>query len=293
MTGPVDEELASQPACWRRAASTPVEGLPRPGARVAVIGCGTSWFVAMAYAAAREAAGEGWTDAFTASELPLARHYDTVLAISRSGTTTEVLDALGAASAVSRTVAVVGVPDTPIARAANAVVALDYADERSVVQTRFATTALALLRAQIGHDVERAACHAEQALKRSLPDEAMRADQVTYLGRGWTVGLAHEAALKVREAAQAWAESYPAMDYRHGPISIAEPGRLVWMFGRAPAGLPAEVKATGATWLSPEELDPMAALVLAQRVAVARARARGLDPDRPRHLARSVVLETP
>ena len=36
--------------------------------------------------------------------------------------------------------------------------------------------------------------------------------------------------------------------------------------------------------------DPMAALVGIQRAAVALAQARGLDPDRPRHLTRSVVL---
>jgi fructoselysine-6-P-deglycase FrlB-like protein len=37
-------------------------------------------------------------------------------------------------------------------------------------------------------------------------------------------------------------------------------------------------------------LDPLASLVLAQRTAVALAAARGLDPDRPRHLTRSIVL---
>ena len=36
-------------------------------------------------------------------------------------------------------------------------------------------------------------------------------------------------------------------------------------------------------------IDPQAELVLAQRVAIATALARGIDPDRPRHLARSVM----
>ncbi|MHC3394865.1 hypothetical protein ACLQ2E_36285, partial [Streptomyces lavendulocolor] len=43
------------------------EGLPRPGERVAVAGCGTSWFMAIAYAALREAAG-AWTEAYPARE---------------------------------------------------------------------------------------------------------------------------------------------------------------------------------------------------------------------------------
>ena len=68
-----------------------------------------------------------------------------------------------------------------------------------------------------------------------------------FLGTGWTVGLAHEAALKIREAAQAWTESYPAMDYRHGPIAVAGPRSLVWMFGMPPPGLAEHVRRTGAT----------------------------------------------
>ncbi|MEV6985722.1 hypothetical protein AB0M95_31305 [Sphaerisporangium sp. NPDC051017] len=40
------------------------------------------------------------------------------------------------------------------------------------------------------------------------------------------------------------------------------------------------------------EADPMAELVRAQRVAVARAHARGMDPDQPLHLTRSVILSS-
>ena len=94
----------------------------------------------------------------------------------------------------------------------------------------------------------------------------------------------------MREASQSWTESYPAMEYRHGPISIAAPGRVTWHFGEPPAGLPGEVAATGARFES-GALDPMAELVRAQRVALARALDRGLDPDTPRNLTRSVILE--
>ncbi|MBB1255000.1 sugar isomerase, partial [Streptomyces sp. OF3] len=88
-------EINSQPANWRRAAaevSDHAAALPRRGERVAVVGCGTSWFVAQSYAALRESGGHGETDAFAASEFPTSRHYDRVLTITRSGTTTEVLD---------------------------------------------------------------------------------------------------------------------------------------------------------------------------------------------------------
>ncbi|MGH8966944.1 MAG: sugar isomerase, partial [Actinomycetes bacterium] len=72
-TSYVRDEIASQPRAWQRAVelARSVDGqLPRPGERVAVIGCGTSWFVAQAYAALREQRGAGETDAFAASEFP-------------------------------------------------------------------------------------------------------------------------------------------------------------------------------------------------------------------------------
>src|SRR5580704_14520511 len=95
--GRTEQEVASQPACWRRAGplAADVAGvLPARGERVAVAGCGTSWFMAQSYAAAREAAGHGETDAFAASEMPLGRAYDRVLVLSRSGTTTEIVQLL-------------------------------------------------------------------------------------------------------------------------------------------------------------------------------------------------------
>ncbi len=83
-------EIASQPDSWRRAAALVPQArdvLPRSGERVAVVGCGTSWFMATAYARLREDSGQGETDAFAASEFPMGRRYDRVLAITRSGTT--------------------------------------------------------------------------------------------------------------------------------------------------------------------------------------------------------------
>ncbi|MEV7227639.1 MULTISPECIES: sugar isomerase [Polymorphospora] len=305
----VDTEIASQPDCWRQAAevaATSTDALPRRGERVAVVGCGTSWFMAMAYAGLRERAGHGETDAFPASEFPVGRRYDRVLAITRSGTTTEVLDLLNDLHGTCPTSVVVGDPASPVVDVATDTVPIPFADERSVVQTRFATSALALLRTSLGENLSAAAADAEVAVRAPLPIDPARIEQATFLGRGWTIGLAHEAALKCREAATFWAEAYPAMDYRHGPISIAAPGRAVWAFGEIPDGLSLDVEATGAAfvhsrtsgvhsvlgrWVAGRKpLDPMADLILAQRFAVALATSRGLDPDAPRHLTRSVVL---
>jgi fructoselysine-6-P-deglycase FrlB-like protein len=279
------EEIASQPSTWRLARAVPATGLPVPGERVAVLGCGTSYYMAQAYAALRESAGQGETDAWPASEFP-ARRYDRVVALTRSGTTTEVLAALSRVPAGVPSVAVTAVPSAPVAAAAESVLPLEFADERSVVQTRFATTALVALRTHLGEDTAGLPEAAAVALDADLPPEA---SQFTFLGTGWTVGLAHEAALKLREAAQLWTESYYAMEYRHGPISIAAPGRVVWIFGPAPAGLVEELRETGVRveqWPG----DPLADLVRVHRVAERIAVARGLDPDRPRNLSRSVVL---
>ena len=290
-TGSIDAEVASQPACWLRAAGLAASVghlLPAPSERVAVTGCGTSWFIAQSYAALREAAGQGETDAFAASEMPVRRHYDRVVVLSRSGTTTEILQLLDRLAGVP-TVAITADAQTPVAEAAGAVIALDFADEMSVVQTRFATTELALLRAHLGHDMTAVAAAAEAALAEPLPTALTGARQFTFLGTGWTYGLANEAALKLREAAGMWTEAYPAMEYRHGPISVTGPGSVVWLLGAAPDGLPAEVAAAGGlAWQSGR--DPQAELVLVQRLAATVARARGLDPDRPRNLTRSVIL---
>jgi fructoselysine-6-P-deglycase FrlB-like protein len=269
-----------------------LNALPRDGERVAVVGCGTSWFMAEAYACLREQAGYGETHAHAASEFPATRRYDRIVAISRSGTTTEVIELIGRLTAP--VTVVVGDPSSPVAALSTDVMAIPWADERSVVQTRFATSALALLRASLGENLERAADEAQVAIDAALPIDPAAVEQVTFLGRGWTVGLAHEAALKCREAAGFWTEAYPAMDFRHGPISICGPGRAVWAFGEVPDGLAEQVRATGARFVGGgrggPSWDPMAELVLAQRFAVALAVHRGLDPDAPRNLSRSVIL---
>ena len=100
---------------------------------------------------------------------------------------------------------------------------------------------------------------------------------MTFLGRGWTIGLANEAALKLRESAQAWTESYPAMEYRHGPISITSAGRVVWAFGEVPAGLPEQVRATGGHFEHADR-DPMADLVRVHRLCLSRAGPPGSTP---------------
>src|SRR6185312_11731314 len=266
------DEIVSQPGCWSRAiemAGSAGTALPGPGERVAAIGCGSSLNVARCYAALREATGQGETDAFPASEVPAARRYDRLVYISRTGTTAD--------------------PDAPLAREAGHVVLLDFADERSVVSSRFITSSIVLLRAQLGIDVRSLPAEAEREAARPLPPKLAERAEFTFLGCGWAAPVADEAALKLREASRTWAESYPAMEYRHGPISVSDENTVVWALGEVPSDLLADARGTGATVIA-SDTDPLAALIGAQRLATDLAERKGIDPDQPRALSRSVIL---
>ncbi len=297
MTPPHDThlaaEIATQPDNWTAAselAETYAGVLPARGERVAVIGCGTSLFMARAYAAAREAAGQGETDAWAASATRLSRGYDRVIAISRSGTTTEVLEALSDGGTGGRVTVVTSSEGTPILEMGDPILVSQF-DEQSVVQTRFATSVLALLRAHLGEDLTGTVAAARDALAE--PDEAYddvrRAEQITFVGMGLAAALAEEAALKLREATQSWTEAYLATEYRHGPISISAPGRVVWALGPLVPDFERDVAVTGAH-LEHRDVDPMADLVRVQRLCLLRAADRGINPDQPRNLERSVIL---
>lgn len=288
-------EMSTQPDNWADAVELVkihAEVLPEPGERVAVIGCGTSHSMASAYATLREAAGLGETDAWPASAARLTRSYDRLIAISRSGTTTEVLEALADYDQAGPVTVITSSAGTPILDLGNPILVPQF-DEQSVVQTRFATSVLALLRAQLGEDLTGVIAAARAVL--ALPDEAYaavrEAEQITFVGMGLGAAIAEEAALKLREATQSWSESYLATEYRHGPISISAPGRVVWAFGPLIPNFERDIAITGAH-LEHRDVDPMADLLRVQRLCVLRAGDRGLDPDQPRNLARSVILDS-
>src|SRR4029453_10029889 len=258
----MEEELVSQPDVWQRAIDQAgaEKLLPADGQRIAVIGCGTSWFMAQSYAAARESAGKGVTDAFAASEAFLNsnsadRQYDAVVAITRSGTTTEVLEILAGLKGIVPTVAIIGDTAPPI---------VDLAD------ARFATSALVYLLTSLGIDLKQAIEDARDAVTDPVAQELLDAEQFTFLGTGWTVGLAHEAGLKMRESVQVWTESYPAMESRHGPICIAAPGRVTWLFGDQPEGLDNDMAVTGALYIHTDK-HPLAELARVHKVTLERA----------------------
>jgi fructoselysine-6-P-deglycase FrlB-like protein len=284
------DEIASQPEVWSTAIERAANAsLPAPGERVAVIGCGSSLNVSRAYARLREAAGHGQTDAYPASELTHTRQYDHMVFISRTGTTSEVLAALREAPAGVTTTSVTADAAASLANETSNSVLLDFADERSVVSSRFITAAIVLLRAHLGEDVSGLPAAAAAELARPIAPELAYRSEFTFLGLGWAAFVADEAALKLREGSQTWSESYPAMEYRHGPISVSDEDTVVWGIGEVPQSLVADAARTGATVIA-NGGDPLVGLIGAQRLAVMLATRKGIDPDQPRALSRSVIL---
>jgi CRISPR-associated protein Cas5a/b/c len=286
-------ELRSQPALWRRAGMTArsvLDRLPGRGESVLVLGCGTSYYIADAYARRRVAAGRGPTRAAIPSELDTVGDDETVVLLSRSGTTGDLIRAAQTLGSSHRTVAVTGMCAGGLSELVSDSICLDYADESSVVQTRFATTSLTLLRKSLGEDIEPLAADADRALDADLPvtaGELRTLKHVVFLGTRWTAALAQEAALKIREAAGFWTEAYPLHEYQHGPISCAGPDSLIWSLSDVPSSVADDIAATGAK-LAVATLDPQAELVRVHRLAVSLAFRQGRDPDTPPHLSRSV-----
>jgi fructoselysine-6-P-deglycase FrlB-like protein len=285
-------ELTSQPAIWRQAQALSEDvrsKLPADGARVALLGCGTSFYVAQAVARYREGQGAGETDAFPGSEVPADRPWANVIALSRSGTTTEIVDAVRALPQGIDVLGIIAQPGSPLGEVVTTELDLPFADEQSVVQTRFATTVLSLLLGAYGWDVAASASRAEEFLTEALPEWAGDVKQFVFLGRGVGAAFANEAALKFREILGTWTEAYPTMEFRHGPISAVGENSLVWIVDDEEPSIDDQIRATGARVIRGEG-DPLAELVRVHHFAEGLVELRGINPDQPPHITRSVVL---
>ncbi|MGE9809278.1 ATP-binding cassette domain-containing protein [Janibacter sp. G1551] len=184
-------EIRTQPDNWLDVADRVAEFeavLPARGQRVLAVGCGTSFYMAQSYARLRADAGYGTTHAAAASEVPpgAAADYDKLVVISRSGTTTEVIALLEELAGAIPTVAIVATQGTRIPELADDTIFLSEVDEQSVVQTRFATTALALLRSSVGgaDAVRAAAKDAREVIETPVEEllgDLLDVEQITFL----------------------------------------------------------------------------------------------------------------
>lgn len=250
-------EIASQPDVWRATLGKMAGQWERLSEQLAglrgrpfvVIGCGSTYYLALHAASVLRSVGVA-ADAFPSSELvhfPL-EHLPgdfVLLAISRSGTTTETLWAMDAYRARfagrGKVVAVTCVPDTPMIDKADVVLLAEFAREDSVAQTRSFTSMVLMcqvLAALLAGD--RARMEALGRLPEALTAFLGRAgdlpqqiggdlslDRFFYLGSGPCYGLACEAMLKTKEMTTSWSEAYHVLEFRHGPMSVVAPSALV------------------------------------------------------------------
>ena len=244
------------------------------------------------------------------------------VAVSQSGHTPEIvttLERMQAAGAAG--LAITNDGASPLAGAADATVALGVGEERAVPATKTVTATLAafaLVAAALGpapfggDDLARLPGCVRGVLDDPAPaervaDALVGASRLLTVGRGLMFGAALEAALKLKETTMISAEGFSAADLRHGPIAVVEQGFPVLAFDAPGAahedvvalvddlrGRGATVRVVGANDGAdvplpagvPEALAPIVAVVRAQQVALALARRRGLDPDRPAGLSK-------
>lgn len=273
------DEYVTQPACWLEAAklaSASVK-LPKYGADVVFLGCGTSYYMGLAAARYREKGGGGLSDAYSASDLPVERRYDNLVIISRSGRTLEVLQAVQA-SKHGHKLALTADEASPLVDLVDEVIALPFASERSLVQTRFATSALGLLLAAFGWDMSRSSEEAARLLGQQDAPEIGTATQLVFLGSGMAEALAYEAALKLRELFGLWTEAYSISEFRHGPMAAIGDHSLVWLMGVVDSSIEQQVVNSGARVLRGSR-DPLVELVRVHAGAARRVTEQGIDPE--------------
>lgn len=319
------EAIAAALEVARRAPKDEVDRLAF-ATRIVITGAGSSLYIAQVAAAAMRSLCRLPAEAAPLSEVLLRPEMvfaaedltnQPVVVVSRSGSTTEALEAIRAARARDQYVlAVTCRPGSPMADLADGVLAVPEGDEQAVVMTRsFVAQATLLMRlgTRLGapgfaRDLDRLPDHwaetapfVERAFELALTDPT----RVVVLGGGAAFGIANEAVLKLTETSQVPASAFHPLEFRHGPISVCEPGMLVvGILGGAAASAERKVideaAALGATtWLlGPDgpgaDLDEIARLPLVlhvlQALALGVAVRRGRDPEAPRHLGQVVVI---
>ena len=243
-----------------------------------------------------------------------------LLSISQSGRSDDLAEfALMAKAAGALTAAIVNDTESPLAAACQIVMPMAAGPERSVAATKSFVAALAVL-------LRWTAAWTDEGRLRSaidrLPDRLAAATGLDWspalgilagagslitIGRGPTLAIAREAALKLKETSNLHAEAFSGAEFQHGPVALVSPLYPILMFmpaDAAAAGMPelaADLRRKGAALLAAEQGEPATgrlpvlapdqadadAVCLIQSfyaLAIRIAERRGIDVNRPRHL---------
>lgn len=285
------------------------------GKPVVLTGCGSSFYLAQAIAAAFNARGQDaiavpgaeWTS--RASSYLAQRDEAVVIGLSRSGTTTETVAALRASRAAGlRTVAISCEKDSTILVEADQAIYIPTHAEEGIVMTSSAS--LMLIAGLRLAGITPADGAAAEAAMRAVQDAgALLAgcEHYVVLGGGALYGVASEGALKAQEMSLTFAQAFHPLEYRHGPVSlITERSVAVMLYSDQAADeekLVAELRAKGAKVIGiggPGDLsvpltttgEARATEVLAalQMLGERLANGKAIDTAQPRHLTKVVVL---
>ena len=257
---------------------------------------------------------------FTAYRRDLRLKDQLFLAISQSGRS----DDLGEAARSARrsgalSAALVNDVRSPLAEACDIVLPLGAGPERAVAATKSFVASLAALlrlialccddlslRFAIDRLPSRLADAARLRWNGAVKPLSMVHSLVT-IGRGPTLAIAREAALKLKELADLHAEAFSGAEFLHGPVALVETNYPLLMFvvpdETAPGlrHLAAELRDRGADLFCADpgggiatklpvlpadhpEADALCMIQSFYKMAVELAIARGVDPDHPRHL---------
>ena len=336
------KEIHEQPRVLARIARERLDGarqlsdLIRHSYGTFLVGCGTAGYAALCGSYLFSRIARRHVNAVIASEFKYQEHFLTdrslVIALTQSGETIDVIEAVHAAKRRGATVAaLVNVTGSTVARLADFTIPLSAGPEQSVLSTKAYTAKLAilLLTAHILNGSEhvgldtlwRAIEGMEMALApatldriRAVADRLVDAQHCYVIGRGLSYPTALEAALKIKEVTYIHAEGFAGGELKHGVIALIEDGSPCLVFSpldetRADILSGAmEVRSRGG-WvigISPEpdeafhvhipvadvgDASPLVSIVPAQLLAYELAVRRGLDPDKPRNLAKSVTVK--
>lgn len=334
------QEITTQPAAWEDALTAFAEiahtlasswQTLKPD-QVLFIGCGSTHYLSLTAAALFQQTTGVSSRACPASELLLFSEIwvpdpkkTLLVAISRSGTTTETITAVTRFQQQGGTAvwAITCYPDSPLAQLADIVLPTVAAQEQSVAQTRSFASMLVMaqaLAAYLGGEnwrrLHELTAHGQNLITQTDPimqQLAARQELVrfTFLGSGLQHGIASEAMLKMTEMSLTVANAFHFLEYRHGPMSMAnEATAIIGLLSPTAAvhekQVLVEMAAKGAVTLalSPEGDDiklpahlptwayPVLYLPPLQLLGYYRAIYKGLDPDNPRHLTAVVRLDT-
>lgn len=292
-----------------------------------IIACGTSYYASKILDIFLEKKMKKNSKAFIASEYSIIaspKENDLIIAISQSGETADAIQAIKFAKQKgAKILSLINIMDSSIARISDSVIYLHAGLEMGVAATKTFSAQLAIIyKLTYGENIQeipgllKRARLLEDKIKK-IAEQIRDSEHVFFIARGLCYPLAMEGALKLKELSYIHSEAYPGGELKHGPLSLVTQGTLIIALApndetyRKMHGNIKEVKARGGfvIALSDNEslrndvdifvkiektkpvLYPFAIIPILQLLAYHISILKGLDPDKPRNLAKSVTVE--